>query len=138
MIVAVIPVWMMQATIDQVVDVIAMRNRLVTAPGPMHMAGLKTGTAMLRRAAVRIAVGYLDHMLVDMIAVRMVQVTVMKVVDVVAVPNGDMTAPGAVLVVMVGVLRMGTRGHGWPPCSASKMSSLRHFSRRRHWSTPAM
>jgi hypothetical protein len=54
-IVAVIPVRVMQMPVNEVVDVIAMGHGLVTTTRPMHMARLVTGTAMLRRAADGIA-----------------------------------------------------------------------------------
>jgi hypothetical protein len=44
--------------------------------------------------------------LVDVIAVGVMQVTVVKVIDVAAVLDGDMPAIGAVLVRMLGVLRL--------------------------------
>jgi hypothetical protein len=75
---------------------------------------------MLRRAAVGIARGNLDHMLIDMIAVGVMQVPVVNVVDVVAVAHGRMAAIGPVLMRVIGMVRTGTRGHGWPPCSACK------------------
>lgn len=55
---------MMEAPLDEMVDVVAMRNRLMTAPGPMGMAGFVTIAAELRRAPVRVLGADLNHALV--------------------------------------------------------------------------
>jgi predicted membrane chloride channel (bestrophin family) len=52
MVVAMVAVRMMQVTIDQIVDVIAVRHRLVATPWPMQMTGLVPGATMIRCAVV--------------------------------------------------------------------------------------
>jgi hypothetical protein len=131
-----VPVGMMQVAVDQIVDVVAVRHRLVPAPGSMHVARLVTGAAVLRRAAVRIARRDLDHVLVSMIAMRMVQVTIVKIVDVIAVANGRMAAIGAVLMRVIGVFRICASGHGWPPYSASESATIIEIGPRRHLTAP--
>jgi hypothetical protein len=106
-----IAVRVMQVTIHQIIGVIAVRHRLVPASRPMHVPRRMSGTPMLRRAAVGIARRDLDHVLVDVIAVGMMQVTVVKIVHMVAVPNGLMAAIGTVLVRVIGMVRAGARGH---------------------------
>jgi hypothetical protein len=54
-VVAVVAVGVMQVAIDQIVDVVAVRNRLMAAARAVHVAGLVTGAAMVGRAAVGIA-----------------------------------------------------------------------------------
>jgi hypothetical protein len=54
----------------------------------------------------------LDDMLVDVIRVHAVQMTVVKIVNMAIVPNGFVSAIGAVLVGMIRVAIGGTVGHG--------------------------
>ena len=101
-----IAVLVVQASVDQVVDVVAVRNRFVSAAGAVHVTRFVIGAAVLGIAAVGVAVGDLDHVLVNVISMRVVKVPVVQVVDVVAVLDGDMAAPGTMLVgvvVMLGV-----------------------------------
>ena len=101
MVVAVIAVGMVQLPRDQVVDMIAVRNRLVTAARTMLVIGFMTRVAERRRAMVRILGAHLDRVLLDDVAVLMMQMTVMKVVDMVAMLNSDVAAAGTVPMRMV-------------------------------------
>ncbi len=101
-----IAVLVVQASVDQVVDVVAVRHRFVSTAGAMHMTRLVISAAVVGIAAVGVAVGDLDHVLVNVISMRVVKVPVVQVVDVVAVLDGDMAAPGTMrvgVVVMLGV-----------------------------------
>ena len=106
MIVAMVPVGMMQVTVDQIVDVIAVRDGLVATSGTVHVARLMSRAPMLRRAAVGIARRNLDHVLVDVIAVRVMQMPVVEVVRVIAVPNGGVAAVRAMLMRVTCMLRI--------------------------------
>jgi hypothetical protein len=114
MIVAVIAMRMMQAPVDDVVQMVAVRHGLVTAAWAMHMATGSTGVAGMI-AAVGVGGADLDHMLVvvrlavDLVAV--VQVAVVQIVHMVAVANGLMAAAGSMLMVVVGMGLAGVR-HG--------------------------
>jgi hypothetical protein len=61
MVVAVVSMRMMEVAADAVVDVIAVRDRLVAAAGAVDMAGLMTPAAMVRSAAVGVVSGDVDH-----------------------------------------------------------------------------
>jgi hypothetical protein len=82
-IVAVVTVWVMQAPVDDVVDVVAMRDGLVPAAGPVHMATLVAGSYVML-TLVGVGVAYLDgvlvvvHLAVHLVA--MVQVAVVQIV----------------------------------------------------------
>lgn len=104
-----VSVRMMQMPIDEIVDVIAVRHRVVPASRPVHVPRLVPATTVLRRAAVGIALRHLDHVLVDVILVRVMQMTVVQIVDVIAVPHGGVSAAGPVLVRVIGVVGMGAR-----------------------------
>ncbi len=63
MIVAMAAMWMVQVTIDQVIHMIAMRNRFVTASRAVDMPCFMAFALMFRSASVRIVLGYLNHVL---------------------------------------------------------------------------
>jgi len=63
-------------TLDQVVSVLAMRDRLVAAAGTMRVLRLVAATVVPQRAARRIRVVDLDRVLVHVIAMRVVQMPV--------------------------------------------------------------
>ena len=49
-----VPMRVMQVAIDQIVDVVAVRDRFVTASRSVHVARIVSGAPMLGRAPVRI------------------------------------------------------------------------------------
>jgi hypothetical protein len=100
-IVAVAFVRVMQMTGDEVVDVITVWNGLVTAALAVNVAAVVLGAVMFGRAAVRVLAVDLEHVLVDVTLVRMVQVPFVQVVHVVTVRDARMTTIVAVLVWMV-------------------------------------
>lgn len=101
MVVAVIAVGMMELLPDEVVDVVAVRNRLVAATLAVDVTGVVTLTAW---GAVRRVLGVdLDYVLVCVILVRVMQMTVMQVVDVARVSDGRVPAAGLMLMFRVGV-----------------------------------
>jgi hypothetical protein len=114
MVVAMVAMRMVQMTVDQIVYMVAVRYRLVTASRPMHMGAVMAAALMAGRAPVGIGRRHLDAMLVDMVAMPMVQVAVMEVVDVVAVTYRRMAAGGTVVVGVILVLgaRAGAGAHG--------------------------
>jgi hypothetical protein len=85
----------MQVAIDEVADVIAVRYGLVSASGSMDMAFVVTGTSVIRRTTDWVRRGDLDHMLVHMTIVHVMQVAIVKVVDVVAMAHARVAASWA-------------------------------------------
>lgn len=108
MVVAVIAVLVMQAAVDDVVDVIAVRYGFVAATFAVNvaMAGVN------RMAAVRI--GFIDAqgVFVVVAVVLMMQVAVVQIIDVTFVFDGSVAAVCAVNVVMMFV---GFAGHFFSP-----------------------
>jgi hypothetical protein len=100
----------MEVAIDQVVGVIAMRNRGVAAAGAVYVTGRVAVTCVGRRATGRVGRVDRDRAFVDMIAVHHVQMPVVEVVDVAAVLDREMPAVGTVDMAMIGVREM--RRHG--------------------------
>lgn len=104
----------MQPAIDEVVDMIPVRDRFVAASRAMHMAGLMAFVAELRSAAVRIPVAHLDDMLLNNVALLMVQVPVVKIIDVIEMFDRNVPAGGAMPVGMIGVNRVAMVRHDMP------------------------
>jgi hypothetical protein len=111
-IIAMVPVRMMQVSVDKVIGMVAVRNRFMTATRSMLVRRIMSGTAMVRRAAIRVPGAHLNNMLIDMILMRMVKVAVMKIVDVAVVPNGHVATACPMGVRVIGVDRMIVRSHG--------------------------
>ena len=106
--IAVIAARMMQMTIDEVVNMIAMRNSLVTAVFPMLVVCVVAAASVSLGAVVRVSSGDSENMFVDMFTMRRVKVAIMEIIDVVCMLDRCMAATGAVLVGIVLVDRMGT------------------------------
>lgn len=108
-IVAVAIVRVVQMAVDQVVDVIAMGQGGVATRRAVDVIGRVAAAAMPRRAGGWIRRVDGDRALVDVIAVHRVKMTVVEVVDVSAVLDREVTAVGAVDVIVLGMRAMG--GH---------------------------
>ncbi len=80
MVVAVLTMLMVQSTVDEIVDVIAMRHGFMTTARTMIMPDFVTFVAVFRRTAVRVVIGYLDHVFVGVIAMRMMKMPIMEVI----------------------------------------------------------
>lgn len=104
MIVAMIAMRVMQMAVNQIIDVVPMGYRFMTTSWAVYMSGFMTIALMAWCALVRCGVGNLNHMFVDMILVRMMQMTIMKIVDMAIVVYGCMPAVGAVLMFVVWML----------------------------------
>ncbi|HEX9490903.1 MAG TPA: hypothetical protein VF930_11490 [Stellaceae bacterium] len=104
---------------DEIIDIITMRHGLVTAGWTMLVRRIVTSAAVLRRAALGIFRAYPDDVLVDMVAMRMMQMLIMQVVDVTVMADGGVTASVTVPMRVLGVSRMGAGRHEWPPLTSS-------------------
>jgi hypothetical protein len=97
-IVAMPAVRVMEMLADEIVDVIAMGNLLVTAIGAMNMRGLMPTADVLRRAIRRVGAAHPQDMLVDVIAVGVMQMPVMQIVDVALVLDRRVPTIGSMRV----------------------------------------
>ncbi len=104
-IIAMVAVRMVEAAVDEVIDMVAVRNRLMPAAGPMDVPRLMTLVAIIRRALVRVSRAHFDDVLIDLVSVLMVEVAIVQVVDVITVLDREVTAVGAVMVGMLGLDR---------------------------------
>lgn len=122
-----VAVRMMEVAGDAIVDVFAMRYRLVPAAGAMYVARLMPTAAVVGGATFRVFARYLYHVFVDMIFVRVMEVAIMQIVDMGGVANGGMSAARAMPMLMVGVGWSRTSRHGIAsfPCPRSADTPVR-------------
>ena len=112
MVIAMIAMGMMKMIADEIVDMVAMRHGLVPAAWPVHVGRLMAATLVTRRTPVRIGRADLDLVLVDMIAMHVMQVAVMQVVDMALVQYRRMAALRPMLMSVIGRMRQCALGHG--------------------------
>ena len=87
---------------------------LVSAAGTVNVVGIMPTAGMGRRTLIWIGLADLDHVLVDVVAVDVMEVTVVKIIDMVAVTDGRVTTIRAMLVVMTANVLMLAIAHRAP------------------------
>ena len=102
-------VHVMEVTVDEVIDVVAMRYGVVTAARTVHVGGRVAAAGVAGGARRWICRRDRNDALIDMIAVHRVQMAVVQVIDVAVVPDRAVTALGTVRMAVVGVDLVG--GH---------------------------
>jgi hypothetical protein len=97
---------MVQVAVDQVVDVITVRHRIMPATRPVTVSALVARAWVAPRAPVGIVLTNVDRVFRHRSAFLMVQMPIVQVIDVIAVPDCGMAAPAAMpmVVVLVGML----------------------------------
>jgi hypothetical protein len=88
-------------TLDEVIDVIAVRHGLVPAAGAVNVTLLVGSAIVLRRTAVGILRSHIQDVLVDVVPVDVVQMPVVQIVHMTVVLNGRVAAVGAVLMDVI-------------------------------------
>ncbi|WP_025040158.1 hypothetical protein [Nitrosospira briensis] len=111
MVIAMTIMRMMKVAIDQIIDMLAMWHGFMTAARPMYMSLRMACALMFGRATFRIGRGYVYHMLIDMAAVRVMQMPVMQVIDVPVVHDTCMTTFRTMRMSMIFMLWQDTIGH---------------------------
>lgn len=102
--VAVIPVRVMQAAIDEIIHVVAMRHNLMATPFSVLVAL----TVHCRSTGGGIFGTHCNDMFIHMVVVHVVQMAVVEVVDMLAMSNCNVTTVRAMLMVVTGMLVTGT------------------------------
>jgi hypothetical protein len=126
MVIAMITVRVVQPSIDQVVDMIAMRYRLMPTAGAVNMVR----AAGFGRALVGVRGVYRELMLVHVVAVHMMHVAVMEIIHMPVVPHRGVTAFRAVLVGVIRMMGLGTGSHDFSFLSCVTRSSGRSGDQR--------
>ncbi len=102
-IVAVPVVRVMQMPTHQIVDVAAVRDRLMPAVRAVHVRGVVLAAVMPGCTVGRVLRPDLKCVLVYVVAVGMVQMPVVKVVDMALMLHGGMPAPRTMLMLVAGM-----------------------------------
>jgi hypothetical protein len=106
-IVTVIAVGMVQVAIDEIIDMLVVRHRLVPTTGAVSVTNLVTAAIMVRRAPVGVVRADFYNVLFDQRGSRgpnwMVQVAIDEIIDMVDVFDDGMAAVWAMLVTVVGM-----------------------------------
>ena len=92
---------MVQVAVDEIVDMIAMRNCFVSAVWTVHMTGSVSRAAMIRRAGGGIRRADFQLAFIEVAFVRRMQVAIVQVVDVTIVLNRSMAAACAVDMIVI-------------------------------------
>jgi hypothetical protein len=101
-----VPVRVVQMAADEVVDMIPVWHRFVTATGAMLVGRVVATASVGRRATTGVCRVDRNRVLVDVVTSRVMQVTVVEVVNMLAVLHGPMAAVCAVLVCVIRVRLM--------------------------------
>lgn len=110
MIVAVAVMDMVQAAIDQIVDMVAVGYGFMAAVRAVNMIGCVAG-ALAMGALIGIDGADFDDVFVHVIAMHVVQVAVMEIVDVPVMLDGGVAAMRPMLVAVIGVMLVAAGGH---------------------------
>jgi hypothetical protein len=98
-----VAVRVVQVAVNQIIDMIAVRHRLMSTARPMNVLFTMSCASMQRGAPDGVVGWNLDHMLIDMPIVHVVQATIVQVVDMACVADTCMPAARPVNVVVIGV-----------------------------------
>jgi hypothetical protein len=99
--VAMSAVRMVEMAGNQIVDVIAVRDGLMPAVGPVLMAGLVSLAFVARGTVLRIRRAHRNHVFIVVVIMVMVQMSIVQVIDVILVLNPGVAASWSVNVDVV-------------------------------------
>jgi hypothetical protein len=105
-IIAMITVRMVQPAVYKIVDMVTMRHRFMSAVWTVPVLAMD-----LRSALHGICGIYRDDMFVHVILVHMVEMAVVKIIHMSVMTNRGVPAIRAMLMRVVGMVFLGTRGH---------------------------
>jgi hypothetical protein len=105
-IVAMAIMWMMQPSVHEVVNVITVRHAFMSAPRTVRVRA-----PGIWRAARGIGVADLDNMFVDMIAMRVMQMTIVEVIDMVMMAHSCVSTARTMLMSVIRMMRLVAEGH---------------------------
>ena len=107
-----------QLSIDQIIDMVAVRHGLMSTTRAM----LVSGASRFRSAPRRVGLVDLNDMFVNVIAVHVMQMTVVKIVNMSTVANRGMSTLWAVLMGMVSVMFLCASCHDSSPLLVTRPS----------------
>ena len=102
MIIAMVAVRVMQMTVNEIVDVIPVRNRFVSTAGSMNVVWIVPAAGMSRSAGFGVRVTDWHRVLFDFSALALVmKVAIVKIIDVPIVLDGRVAAASSMLMIVV-------------------------------------
>jgi hypothetical protein len=107
MIIAMAIMWVMQPSVHEVIDVVTVGHRFVSAVRPMRVSAPGVG-----RAARGVGVADLNNMFVDMIPVHVMQMTIVEVVDMAMMAHRRVSTVRTMLMSVIGMMLLVAEGHG--------------------------
>lgn len=122
-VVAVIAVRMVQVPLDQIVNVIAVRDGFVTAPRPVLVVLGVASAVVLRRALIGVRHRDRNGMLIVVVFMGMMEMPIVQVVGMAVMQDGGVPAVGAVDVLVIRVNVMLRHGFNPPMESCSVLRS---------------
>ena len=111
MVIAMTIMWMMKVAIDQIINMFTVRHSLMPAAGAMYMLLRMPRAPMFGGAIFRVDSRYTDHMFINMVVMRMVQVAIVQIIHMTVMNDACMSAFRTVRMGMIFVLWQGTIGH---------------------------
>ena len=111
LIIAMVAMRIVEMPVDQVIDMLSMRDCFMAAVRAMHVLPSVSLAPVGRRAAFRIVPRDGEYVLIDMVIMRVMQVSVMQVTNVIIVHDARMAALRAVRMGMIFMLRQVTIAH---------------------------
>ena len=107
---------MVQASIDQIINMVPVGNRLMAASWAMPMRLIMSGSAMLWIAPIRIGGANFNHVFIDAPAFNMVQMAMVEIINVTLMLNGNMAAARTMRMRLIG----GGHGSFFHDCCVSR------------------
>jgi len=101
-IVAVIAVRVMEATIDQVIKVVPMRNRLMATARAMPMRLIMSGSTMLRVTPIGIRGANFNHVFISAPLFHMLQMAMVEIINMILMLNGNVAAARTMHMRLIG------------------------------------
>jgi hypothetical protein len=98
MVITMVAVRVMQVPVDEIVNMIHMRHAFVTAPRAMHMGPIVSSAGMIGCALVPVRAVAFENVFVNVIAVQVMQMTIVQIVGMAVVPDRDVTAARSMCV----------------------------------------
>jgi hypothetical protein len=124
-IIAMIAVRMVQPAVDEIIDMVAMRDLFMSTVWTVCMCAVE-----LRRAGRGICATDRNDMFVDVVLVHVVEMAIVQIVDVAVMANRGVPTIRAMLMRMVGVVFLGTSGHRQCSSLVLNLSSASHSKRK--------
>ena len=100
-----VAVRVVQMTADEIIDMVAVWNGLVSTTGSVDVAFVMLGTRMIWCAPGLVPRAGFENVVVDVVAMYVVQMTVVQIIDMAVVFDGDVAATGPMGMRVTLVLR---------------------------------